>query len=92
MIGQLLYHYLILDFYDPVWPNIAASAVLTVIVVGKLRAMEKLRKLHHREAMQQAQEHHDSVIAHITSATGPRSAPDPPESTAASPDDLSRSG
>lgn len=62
-MGSLVFHYLVADFYDPVWPNIAASLVCLVAVFAKLRTLEKLRKLHHEQAMQLAQDHHDELIA-----------------------------
>jgi hypothetical protein len=36
-----MYHYLIQDFYDPVWPNLAASAVCTAILWLKMHAVHK---------------------------------------------------
>jgi hypothetical protein len=61
----MLYHLLVIDIYDPVWPNIVASLMCFFGVLAKLRAMEKLRKLHHHQAMQQAQAHHEAVLATI---------------------------
>jgi hypothetical protein len=46
MLGHWIYHWVWLDFYVPVWPNIAASAVLGTAVFMKLHAMHKLHKRH----------------------------------------------
>lgn len=78
MLANLFAHYVITDFYDPVWPNIAASAVLFVAMLAKFRALEKLHKLHHQEAMQLAKAHH----AELTGGAGPRSVQDPQTPTA----------
>ena len=48
-MGHLVFHYLVQDFYNPVWPNLAASAVCTTLVVLRLRAHEKLHKARHEE-------------------------------------------
>ena len=49
-MASWLYHYLYLDFYIPLWPNLAASGVVYVLVAAKLRALRKvhdeLRDLH----------------------------------------------
>jgi len=45
-IGHWLYHWAWQDFYVPVWPNIAASAVLGPLIWLKLRAIQKLHKEH----------------------------------------------
>lgn len=46
MLGHWLYHWLWLDFGLPVWPNLAASAVLGPAVWLKLHAIHKLHKQH----------------------------------------------
>ena len=58
-MGGWTYHWLYLDFWCPLWPNIAASAVVYAFVVVKLHAMQKLHEetlaltaRHHREHMQ----------------------------------------
>lgn len=38
---EWLAHWIVQDFYDPVWPNIAASAVCTIIVWLKLHSIHK---------------------------------------------------
>jgi hypothetical protein len=45
-VTHWLYHWVYLDFYIPVWPNIAASAVLGPVVWMKLHAIHKLHKQH----------------------------------------------
>jgi hypothetical protein len=63
VLGQFLYHWLWTDLYVPVWPNIVASLFCFFFILAKLRTMEKLRKLHHQQAMQLAQDHHDELVA-----------------------------
>lgn len=62
-MGYLAWHYLIVDFYDPVWPNLAASVVVGVAVWFRLRAQDALRTLHHEEAM----ELHKEVLKAVSS-------------------------
>jgi hypothetical protein len=64
-----LYHWFWLDLYIPVWPNIVASLFCFAFILVKLRTMEKLRKLHHREAMQLAQAHHTEMLSRFPSET-----------------------
>ncbi len=50
--GAWLYHWVYLDFYAPVWPNIIASILVAAWVTMKLRAtrrlQEQIRDLHER--------------------------------------------
>jgi hypothetical protein len=59
---QFFYHWVWLDFYIPVWPNIAASLVIFFFLIAKLRAMDKMHKLHHQQAMQLAKDHHEEAM------------------------------
>lgn len=43
-MASWLYHYLYLDFYVPLWPNIAASAVVYVLVAARIRALRKVHE------------------------------------------------
>ena len=59
-MGGFLYHWVYLDFWCPLWPNIAASAVVYAFVTVKLRTMQKLHEetlavqaRHHKEHMRQ---------------------------------------
>ncbi len=45
-MSQWLYHWLVQDFYNPVWPNLVAEAVVTGFIWSKLHAMHKLHKQH----------------------------------------------
>lgn len=73
-MGHWLYHWLWLDFYVPVWPNIVASLVVYVFVMVKLRALrklhEELRDLHerHREELAKAHQGLSAVIAEARDA------------------------
>jgi hypothetical protein len=63
MISSWLFHWIWVDFYVPVWPNIAASAFLAVGVLLKLRAMEVGRKIRHEELMRSHRELHAKLDA-----------------------------
>jgi hypothetical protein len=55
----------------PVWPNIVASLFCFAFILVKLRALDKLHKLHHQEAMQLAKDHHAEVMGSApTSSAG----------------------
>ena len=41
-----LYHWIVQDFYVPVWPNLVAEAVVTAFLWSKLHAMHKLHRDH----------------------------------------------
>lgn len=41
-----LYHWIWLDFWIPVWPNLAASLFLWILAWWKLQAMHRLQKAH----------------------------------------------
>lgn len=56
-----LFHYVVQDFYYPVWPNIAASAVLAVWALRKFVRLEKLHHKHHETHMRKLQEIDDAV-------------------------------
>jgi uncharacterized membrane protein YcjF (UPF0283 family) len=53
-VGNWAYHWLYQDFWAPLWPNLAASAVVYVFVLARLRA---LRKLHEELTALQAKHH-----------------------------------
>jgi len=36
-MGHWLYHWLFLDFYVPVWPNIAADLIAAVWTISRLK-------------------------------------------------------
>jgi hypothetical protein len=61
----MLLNLFIRDVYDPIWPNIAASIICLVAVLVKLRALEKMHKLHHKQALDQAAMHHAALIDKI---------------------------
>ena len=60
-----LYHWLYLDFWCPLWPNIAASAVVYAFVTVKLQAMQKL----HEEALALQARHHKEHMQALDPAT-----------------------
>ena len=41
-----LYQYFWIDLWTPVWPNLAASAILAVLVIWKLRVLREAHKVH----------------------------------------------
>ncbi len=56
---QWIYHWLYLDLWCPIWPNLAASLIVYVFVWWKLHTMQKLHEelreiqlRHHRELKQ----------------------------------------
>lgn len=57
-MGGFLHQYLYVDFWVPVWPNLAAGIVVAVWVTLKLRAqrdwqaeMKRMHERHHAEQM-----------------------------------------
>lgn len=53
---QWLYHWVWVDFYVPVWPNIAAAGICTAALWAKLRAIHKLHKKHFEWHKNQSEE------------------------------------
>jgi len=58
-VSAWLYHWIYLDAWVPIWPNLAASLVVYIFVYLKMRSLakvhEELKTLHiqhHREQMQ----------------------------------------
>ena len=78
MVWSFLHHWLWQDLYVPVWPNIVADpfcALLAVLYgVVKIRQhinlkhneLKDLAVKHHKEALDQAQAHHEDMKKHIT--------------------------
>lgn len=52
------------DVYTPIWPNIAASAILYVFVQFKLNAMKKVQKV-------EAELRHEELKAHVADLFDP---------------------
>ena len=67
----MLHHILVIDLYDPIWPNIAASLICAGFLFTKLRSMDRLHKLHHKQAMEQAQVHHAAIMAATATKESP---------------------
>lgn len=59
-MGQWAYHWVWLDFYVPVWPNLVASLIVYVFVLAKIRA---LRKLHEELKELHARQHAEHMAA-----------------------------
>jgi hypothetical protein len=60
MISDLLHRFWI-DIYVPVWPNIAASAILGVWALRRFIRVEELHKKQHQDHMNKMEEIHDAV-------------------------------
>jgi hypothetical protein len=60
-VGQWFYHWFYLDAWCPIWPNLAASLIIYVFLIVKMRSITKLHEEqvrlhdelteHHREHM-----------------------------------------
>lgn len=59
-MGQWAYHWLVLDLWYPVWPNLAASLIVYTFVVLKLRA---IRELHEETKRMHERFHHEHMEA-----------------------------
>jgi hypothetical protein len=60
-MGHWAYHYLWIDVYNPVWPNIAASAILGVWAFRKFLHLEKLHRANHEQHMEKLEDIHNAV-------------------------------
>lgn len=58
---EFLYHYLWLDMYVPIWPNIAASAILAAWALRKFVKIEKLHRKNHQAQMEKMEAMHDAI-------------------------------
>jgi hypothetical protein len=65
-----LYHWVWLDFYVPIWPNIAASILCASWVVVRLRKLRQLHIQHHQELLDAQQTHHEALKKHIETLVG----------------------
>ena len=43
-MGQWLYHWVYIDAWCPIWPNLAASLIVYVFVFLKVRSMQEIQK------------------------------------------------
>lgn len=64
-MGQWLYHWIYIDGWCPIWPNLAASLIVYVFVFLKMRSMTELHKeqvkLHDELKVMQSRHHKEHM-------------------------------
>lgn len=61
-MGNWLYHWVYIDGWCPIWPNLAASLIVYVFVFFKVRAMQDLQKEQVRMHQKLLDLHQDNVV------------------------------
>jgi hypothetical protein len=64
-VGQWFYHWIYLDAWCPIWPNLAASLIIYVFLLVKMRSITKLHeeqvKLHDELKALHTEHHHEHM-------------------------------
>ena len=73
-MGQWFYHWIYLDGWCPIWPNLAASLIVYVFVFLKMRSMTKLHEEQvrlHKQMLEVQNRHHQEHMDALSEIRSP---------------------
>lgn len=65
-MGTWFHHWILIDFWDLVWPNLAASLIVFIFVYLKVRSVKKLNE----ELKELHLKHHHELKEAVAQVTG----------------------